>query len=31
MHDAPLSYSSLIAEILFALLAFTAAYKYKFN
>jgi hypothetical protein len=31
MHDAPLTYSSLIAEILFAVLAFTAAYKYKFN
>jgi hypothetical protein len=31
MHEAPLTYSSLIAEILFAVLAFTAAYKYKFN
>ena len=31
MHDAPLTYSSMIAEILFAVLAFTAAYKYKFN
>jgi hypothetical protein len=31
MHEAPLKYSSLIAEILFAVLAFTAAYKYKFN
>lgn len=31
MHDAPLTYSSLIAEILFAAIAFTAAFKYKFN
>ena len=28
-HDAPLGLSSLIAEIVFALMAFTAAFRYK--
>ena len=29
IHDAPLGVSSLIAEIVFASMAFTAAFKYK--
>ena len=31
LHDAPLSYSSLIAEIIFAVMAFTSAFIYKFK
>ena len=31
LHDAPLTYSSLIAEIIFALMAFTSAFIYKFK
>ena len=31
LHDAPLSYSSLIAEIIFAIMAFTSAFIYKFK
>ena len=30
-HDAPLGVSSLIAEIVFASMAFTAAFRYKNN
>ena len=30
-HDAPLGLSSLIAEIVFASIAFTAAFRYKNN
>ena len=31
LHDAPLTYSSLIAEIIFAVMAFTSAFIYKFK
>ena len=31
LHDAPLTYSSLIAEIIFAIMAFTSAFIYKFK
>ena len=31
LHDAPLTYSSLIAEIIFAVIAFTSAFIYKFK
>ena len=31
IHDAPLTYSSLIAEIIFAVMAFTSAFIYKFK
>ena len=31
LHDAPLTYSSLIAEIIFAIMAFTSAFNYKFK
>ena len=31
LHDAPLSYSSLMAEIIFAVMAFTSAFIYKFK
>ena len=31
IHDAPLTYSSLIAEIIFAIMAFTSAFIYKFK
>ena len=31
LHDAPLTYSSLIAEIIFAFMAFTSAFIYKFK
>jgi hypothetical protein len=31
LHDAPLNYSSLIAEIIFAVMAFTSAFIYKFK
>ena len=31
LHDAPLTYSSLIAEIIFAVMAFTSACIYKFE
>ena len=31
IHDAPLGVSSLIAEIVFASMAFTAAFRYKNN
>ena len=31
IHDAPLGVSSLIAEIVFASIAFTAAFRYKNN
>ena len=31
LHDAPLNYSSLIAEIIFAIMAFTSAFIYKFK
>jgi len=31
IHDAPLTYSSLIAEIIFAVMAFISAFIYKFK
>ena len=31
LHDAPITYSSLIAEIIFAMIAFTSAFLYKFR
>ena len=31
LHDAPLTYSSLIAEIIFAVMAFISAFIYKFK
>jgi len=31
LHDAPITYSSLIAEIIFAILAFTSAFQYKYR
>ena len=31
LHDAPLTYSSLLAEIIFAVMAFTSAFIYKFK
>ncbi|MDA9146430.1 hypothetical protein N9O15_02705 [Gammaproteobacteria bacterium] len=31
LHDAPITYSSLIAEIIFAILAFTSAFLYKYR
>ena len=31
IHDAPLTYSSLIAEIIFAVMAFASAFIYKFK
>ena len=31
LHDAPLTYSSLIAEIIFSIMAFTSAFIYKFK
>ena len=31
LHDAPLTYSSLIAEIIFAVMAFTSAFIYNFK
>jgi hypothetical protein len=31
LHDAPLTYSSLIAEIIIAIMAFTSAFIYKFK
>ena len=31
LHEAPISYSSLIAEIIFAMIAFTSAFLYKFR
>ena len=31
LHDAPITYSSLIAEIIFAMIAFTSASLYKFR
>ena len=31
LHEAPLTYSSLIAEIIFAVMAFTSAFIYKFK
>ena len=31
LHDAPLTYSSLIAEIIFAVMAFTSAFINKFK
>ena len=31
LHEAPISYSSLIAEIIFACIAFTSAFLYKFR
>jgi hypothetical protein len=31
LHDAPFSYSSLMAEIIFAVMAFTSAFIYKFK
>ena len=31
LHDATLTYSSLIAEIIFAVMAFTSAFIYKFK
>ena len=31
IHDAPLTYSSLIAEIIFAVMAFTSSFIYKFK
>ena len=31
LHEASLTYSSLIAEIIFAVIAFTSAFIYKFN
>lgn len=31
LHDAPLTYSSLIAEIIFAVMAFASAFIYKFK
>ena len=31
LHDAPLTYSSLIAEIIFAVMAYTSAFIYKFK
>jgi len=31
LHDAPLTYSYLIAEIIFAVMAFTSAFIYKFK
>ena len=31
LHDAPLTYSSLIAEIIFDVMAFTSAFIYKFK
>ena len=31
LHDAPLTYSSLIAEIIFAVMVFTSAFIYKFK
>lgn len=31
LHEAPITYSSLIAEIIFASIAFTSAFLYKFR
>ena len=31
LHDAPITYSSFIAEIIFAMMAFTSAFLYKFR
>ena len=31
LHEAPITYSSLIAEIIFACIAFTSAFLYKFR
>jgi hypothetical protein len=31
LHDAPLTYSSLVAEIIFAVIAFISAFIYKFK
>ncbi|MDA7642638.1 hypothetical protein N8800_01915 [Gammaproteobacteria bacterium] len=31
LHEAPIAYSSLIAEIIFAMIAFTSAFLYKFR
>ena len=31
LHEAPITYSSLIAEIIFAILAFTSAFLYKYR
>ena len=31
LHDATLTYSSLIAEVIFAVMAFTSAFIYKFK
>ncbi|MDC0402224.1 hypothetical protein OAM51_00155 [Gammaproteobacteria bacterium] len=31
LHDAPITYSSLIAEIIFAILAFASAFLYKYR
>ena len=31
IHDAPLTYSSLIAEIIFAVMSFASAFIYKFK
>ena len=31
LHEAPITYSSLIAEIIFAFIAFTSAFLYKFR
>ena len=31
LHEAPISYSSLIAEIIFSMIAFTSAFLYKFR
>ena len=31
LHEAPITYSSLIAEIIFAMIAFASAFLYKFR